>query len=271
MEPGRYVVAQVQPEDWVALRRLVAELDPESCWGSDEKYVRAGLRTVLSEARFAEFARRFAAIAPTGLLTTYAEKIWSPAELDEADWLRVEVVSPAPTPSGPQVGSEYDTRDACPECWAGARLVGPLKIRSPVALAGGSLLRAWNGELLFAAPVVRTLSGCGLEFRPLEVPGWWSAQATETLPPAAGGVLLQWGCRACGRSGFRPDPEAATDLAYRPYRPAHDVVCTWEGFGPYNRGNVLSHPALVVRQSLRRRLLRWAPDSCEFFPVVGLT
>lgn len=266
MQPGRYVIAQVDPEEWHALRRLAHDFGVDLA--SDELYLRAGIALTLSEPRFLEFAERFGPLK--GILTTYAMRVCDPGEIESAAWVRMDVRAQASTATGMAAGSVYDLTHACPECGHGARLDGPCKVQNPAGLRPEyPLARSFCNELVFQEPLRQALEGSGLRFSPLSVPGWWLGEAIECLPPVRPDTVSEPSC-VCRRSGFSVNQRAATDLAYDGHRPTRDIVSTWEAFGPHSKGTLLSTPFLVMRQEIRRRLLAQGVTGCEFFPVLGL-
>lgn len=105
------------------------------------------------------------------------DRSYTPAELAAAQLFHV-VVTAVFEPAGEECGTEYDDKDACPECGAGAARVSPLRLKS-TSLPRRDWCVTIAGEHV-VTPRVRDVfergNLSGVRFEPVE----WSSRATNT-------------------------------------------------------------------------------------------
>lgn len=208
-------------------------------------------------------------------------------------------------PSGstsPEGGTEFDMSRACPACGTGARMVGPLIVKSGVVPGKGVITNTFEHEVLIAGTVRDELLRIGVgeeEFAPIRLRSgkpkdWWHVRPTRTLPrmlPTTRGVIRgELGvmdsrpCRVCDRDGHYHTTKEDSEFHYSREAleqfPAPLIASTWECFGPSERkGDTRrsSRPALethiarpwrVVSEDVLEALKRVCGNRVEGNPIV---
>lgn len=186
--------------------------------------------------------------------------------------------------SGPAAGTQYDLKDACPVCGAGARQIGPLRVKAKRAMEKPPIFLTLDHEVLLSARVAHELQRqcpdalgpvTDVHGRPLPV---LQLLAQDTLPPFSTrttGVLREEPCLSCNRNGHFGDVGQPYRLVYEAVPEAiwtHDVLATWECFGgsalrsPFS-DSVIALPVRVISRRAFDMLRRSGVRPIEFQPV----
>lgn len=179
------------------------------------------------------------------------EHVYTEYELKSALFLRLGVARKSIDGGGPELGTEYDLSNACPQCGTGALQTSALMLPLAELPKTGLVCETHRGHFLVAerlADSLRTGGVSGLELRQVhfyrndEPLPWWQVISTHTMPrmsPQTKGIVRDtdsgWACPVCERDMYCGTPENPTEIAYNGQRvdpdSLPDVVQTWECFG----------------------------------------
>jgi hypothetical protein len=186
---------------------------------------------------------------------------------------------------GPGRGTQYDMSEACPLCGTGARLTGPLILRTGQFPKKADLFPTLDHELIVSPQLSAHLRGAGVTclgtvqgVRPGN-DGYAVLQRDATLPPFSQrtqGYEVERQCPECKRDGHFNIPHVPLQLVYDSVEHnilAYDVLHTWECFGnsalrtPF-RDSVFASPLHVVSNRFRTLLEEFSVRRMDFDPVV---
>lgn len=284
MRDERYISFNLGPRSVRKVKRLLKSLRLLDLAKLDETGPLTGLCSIRLEANDSRLPRLLSELKSRGLtVIPRADRIYSPAELDAAPWLRLRLTTVGLL-GGANLEQPYDYSRACTTCGAGSSPVPPL--RADMNRMGKKLLdfTAHDGHLIATRDLAESLAGSGITGfgqRPVvhatgkPADGFCWLQITSEWPPLSSSsvVAKEDECPNCARAGHFDSWAEPTELHF-PEVPSGvaDFAATFEYFGVWRHPQMTRRPVggarcNIVSQRCRQELLRTKVRHLSFAPV----